>query len=222
MADIFDMADTWNNAGTAFTAIKMNVTDTNSQATSLLLDLQVGGSSRAKIDKTGIGTFVGGLRVDSGGSEGVLQAASNILGFRAGTGTRAGVSSAGFIARNSNGYVWSSGDNVTATIDLALYRGAAGTLEQRNGLNAQASRLYFSYTDNANYTRLAFKTATGLHTIETESAGTGEANIDLALTPKGTGRVRFGTHAAIAAETITGYVTIKDAAGNSRKLAVVS
>lgn len=34
--------------------------------------------------------------------------------------------------------------------------------------------------------------------------------------------VKFGTHSAIAAETVTGYITIKDAAGNTRKLAVVS
>lgn len=50
----------------------------------------------------------------------------------------------------------------------------------------------------------------------------GETNVDLALTPKGTGRVTFGTHAAIAAETVTGYITIKDAGGTERKLAVVS
>jgi hypothetical protein len=39
---------------------------------------------------------------------------------------------------------------------------------------------------------------------------------------KGTGNVRFGTHSAIAAETVTGYITIKDSAGNTRKLAVLS
>ena len=43
---------------------------------------------------------------------------------------------------------------------------------------------------------------------------------DLFLNP--TGSVKFGTHAAIGAETVTGYITVKDAAGNSRKLAVVS
>lgn len=32
----------------------------------------------------------------------------------------------------------------------------------------------------------------------------------------------FGTHSAIGAETVTGFITITDAAGNSRKLAVVS
>lgn len=34
--------------------------------------------------------------------------------------------------------------------------------------------------------------------------------------------LRFGTHSAIGAETITGYITITDAGGTTRKLAVVS
>lgn len=56
----------------------------------------------------------------------------------------------------------------------------------------------------------------------TISTGGSDSNIDFAITPKGTGNVRFGTHSAIAAETVTGYITVKDSAGNTRKLAVVS
>lgn len=49
-----------------------------------------------------------------------------------------------------------------------------------------------------------------------------DTNIDLLFTPKGAGLVRYGTHSALAAETVTGYITIKDAGGTSRKIAVVS
>lgn len=49
-----------------------------------------------------------------------------------------------------------------------------------------------------------------------------DTDIDLTLLPKGAGLVRFGTRTAIGAETVTGYITIKDAGGTSRKLAVVS
>jgi hypothetical protein len=56
MADIFDMADTWNAGATTFTAIKMNVTDTASAAASLLMDLQVGGTSRFQVGK-GAGAY---------------------------------------------------------------------------------------------------------------------------------------------------------------------
>ena len=49
-----------------------------------------------------------------------------------------------------------------------------------------------------------------------------DTNIDLTLTPKGTGNVKFGTLTANADAAITGYITIKDSAGNLRKLAVIA
>lgn len=54
------------------------------------------------------------------------------------------------------------------------------------------------------------------------SATGSDTNLDLQLSPKGTGVLRFGTHSAIAAETVTGYVTVKTSDGTTRKLAVVS
>lgn len=54
-----------------------------------------------------------------------------------------------------------------------------------------------------------------------EASGT-STNIDVYLVPKGTGVVKFGTHSALAGETVSGYITIKDANGTTRKLAVVS
>lgn len=53
MANIYDMVDVWNDGATTFTAIKMDVTDTASAAGSLLLDLKVGGVTKASIDKNG-------------------------------------------------------------------------------------------------------------------------------------------------------------------------
>jgi len=52
-------------------------------------------------------------------------------------------------------------------------------------------------------------------------AGT-DTNIDLALTPKGTGVVRFGTYTANMALTVQGYIEIKDSGGTLRKLAVIA
>jgi hypothetical protein len=51
--------------------------------------------------------------------------------------------------------------------------------------------------------------------------GTG-SNVDIVFTPAGTGKMRFGTHTGIAAETVTGYITVKDSGGTDRKIAVVS
>lgn len=49
-----------------------------------------------------------------------------------------------------------------------------------------------------------------------------DTNIDVELRPKGSGVLRFGTLTANADAAITGYVTIKDSAGTTRKLAVIT
>jgi hypothetical protein len=48
-----------------------------------------------------------------------------------------------------------------------------------------------------------------------------DTNIDLALTPKGTGNVRFGTRTASADAPVTGYLEIKDSGGTIRRLAII-
>jgi hypothetical protein len=54
------------------------------------------------------------------------------------------------------------------------------------------------------------------------SAAGSDTNIDIALTPKGTGVLRFGTLTANADAPITGYITIKDSSGTTRKLAIIA
>lgn len=58
--NLVDLAGTWNTTGTP-TGIKLNVTDTASNAASLLLDLQVGGSSKFSISKAGAVTAGGAV-----------------------------------------------------------------------------------------------------------------------------------------------------------------
>lgn len=67
MAYIYNLTDIWNAAGTAFTAIKMNVTNTASAAASKLLDLQVGGVSQFSVDPSGNFTPKGNLVVGTSG-----------------------------------------------------------------------------------------------------------------------------------------------------------
>jgi hypothetical protein len=65
--------------------------------------------------------------------------------------------------------------------------------------------------------------AGGSPSIQVVSGTSGtDANIDLTLTPKGTGNVRFGTYTATADVPITGYIEIKDAGGTVRRLAVIA
>jgi hypothetical protein len=58
--------------------------------------------------------------------------------------------------------------------DVFLYRDAANTLAQRNGVNAQTLRIYSAYTDASNYARLAIQNnGAGIQQIFCEAAGTG-------------------------------------------------
>ncbi len=81
--------------------------------------------------------------------------------------------------------------------------------------------IYQVSTDASNYERFAINTASGLITLAAETLGSGADNIDIALTPAGTGNVKFGTYGAEVA-LVAGYITIKDSGGTPRKLAVIA
>ena len=67
MSFIYDLSDTWNNAGISWNGIKLNVTDTASAVTSKLVDLQIGGVSKFSVSKTGAVTAAGNIQSTSGG-----------------------------------------------------------------------------------------------------------------------------------------------------------
>ena len=52
-APVLDLSQTWNNTAVTFTGLKLNVTDTASASGSLLMDLQIGGTSLFEINKRG-------------------------------------------------------------------------------------------------------------------------------------------------------------------------
>jgi len=56
---VLNIASTWNNGSNKFDAIKVNVTNTASANTSLLMDLQVGGASKFKVGLDGTVTLPG-------------------------------------------------------------------------------------------------------------------------------------------------------------------
>ena len=152
MADIFNMLDTWNASGTTFTGIKLSVTDTASAAGSLLMDLQVGGSSKFSVLKGGqLGVQRAPISAYAIAAAGTIYAAQNLV--------LGGDTSA--ISMGTLG-------------DINLIRDAANTLAQRNGVNAQTKRLYGTFTDASNYRRLTkTMSAAGVAEIKPEGAGTG-------------------------------------------------
>ena len=63
---VVDMAQTWNAGAVTFTGLRFNATDTASASLSLLMDLQVGGSSRFNVNKNGVATLASSLAVVAG------------------------------------------------------------------------------------------------------------------------------------------------------------
>jgi len=172
MAYIYALSDTWNAAGTTFTGLGLNVTDTASAAGSLLMDLQVGGASRFNVTKAGAGIF--SSSVEGGGST-LSSAGVNLSNARS-------VNFSGTLAGTVN---WG---------DLFLARDAANTLAQRNGTNPQALRVYNTFTDASNYERGVMAWSGNDLKIGTEGAGTGVSTRQTHLYG---GQVRFytnGTH----------------------------
>src|SRR4030095_12263719 len=55
---LYNLTDTWNDSGTTFTAMKMNITNTASAGDSKLIDCQLGGTPKFYVDKWGFGYFV--------------------------------------------------------------------------------------------------------------------------------------------------------------------
>jgi len=104
--------------------------------------------------------------------------------------------------------------------NINIYYGAKGSGSHAFASGAGLIQFQVNHTASAvNYAQIT-GSATG-NAVTTSASGS-DSNIDFAIAPKGTGVLRFGTHSAIAAETVTGYITIKDSAGNTRKLAVLS
>jgi hypothetical protein len=180
-----NLSQTWNNVATTFTGELINITDTASNAASLLQDWQVGGVSKAKINKNGEITL---------SSNGLVTAPTIVFGgrganygfFSSGTSSisisLAGVQTHQFWTDGSlylGGTVAEfkipSGGWIDWNADTYLYRDAAQTIAQRNGVNAQGFRVYNTYTDASNYERGVFdwQTNANILTIGAKAAGTG-------------------------------------------------
>ncbi|TFL16451.1 hypothetical protein [Jannaschia formosa] len=181
MANIFDMVDVWNDAGTTFTAIKMDVTDTASASASLLLDLQVGGDSRFKISKVGDVTLNSGRRFISheDGSEIILLGSNNSRTIQLLRAASQFVDGLVVEKRASTmGFKWGEVSlGAVSNIDLELMRDAADILALRRSTNAQTFTVYNTYTDASNYERLKVGWAANALELKPEAAGTGTTRV---------------------------------------------
>ena len=167
---LIDLAGTWNTTGTP-TAIKLNVTDTASNAASKLLDLQVGGGSQIYVAKNGDVTW-GGSPVFRSLSTISIDSTTYFNSTTA-AGSRAAATN-GFVVGSSYAYKFSSTSGANGSPDLYLYRDAANTLALRNSTAQQTMNVYGTYTDASNYRRVAITmTTAGVASIAPAGAGTG-------------------------------------------------
>ena len=123
MAYIYNLTDTWNAAGTVFTAIKVNVTNTASASGSKLIDLQLGGTTLFNVDKNGSV----GIGTSSPGSKLQVNAAS--------TGTAFTVSSSGVGVQALGAYLGSG----------VAYWADSGAL---NGMGVSTASNYVNFLTN--------------------------------------------------------------------------
>ena len=158
---VIDATQTWNAAGVTFTGIKFNVTDTASAAGSLLMDLQVGGASRFKVDKNGSLTGPATFEIISSSSTRLLIGSTLIYYVDASE-----------IRVPNFGITFCTGASA-ATTEFSLLRDAAHTLAQRSGTNAQTFRIYNTFTDASNYTLFSVSSDGGTFYVGQYNAGTG-------------------------------------------------
>jgi hypothetical protein len=198
---------TWNEGSTTFTGWKLNVTSTASATASMLMDLQVGGSSIMALRKDGNLTLpesdeydpglssVNGLQFGTGlrmfqynGSLGFANAGNDvytIIGAVDSGVTGVKVLSDGALAFSSHAL------KAYVAPDVLLRRDAAATLALRNSTNAQTFRIYNTESSSlTNYERLSMYVSSNVWYIESQGGGTGTARslrLSAGDTPGGAG-----------------------------------
>ena len=215
-APVLNLSQTWNNAGVTFTGLQFNATDTASNAVSLLMDLQVGGSSKVSVRKDG--------RISGDGANPyVLLSQSNggEIGwgasyFRIGNGNSRffnGVNVTLFVSSEfltvSNGVAlsWSSTSSAASGQDLFITRRGAANLRLgaadaaapvAQTLSVQSVVAGTTNTAGANFTITGSQgTGTGaggsiiFQTSRAGSSGTAQNALVNAVTIAGTGITTF-------------------------------
>jgi hypothetical protein len=189
---ILDLTQTWNAAGVTFTALKCSITSTASAAASVVQDWLVGGSRILAIRKDGRILGDGAnpyLELSSGNGTTLAYSTSNIF-----LGSDIVITAPNQYRLNLGGF--------TAT----LASDANYVLAQRASTNAQEFRVYSTYTDASNYSRLSI-TPTA---IATQGAGTGPNFPLLVISSAAGGSITIGSNFAFSpGNTTVGTTTFQ-------------
>lgn len=170
------VTQTWNAGAVTFKGIDVNITDTASASGSLLMDLRVGGTSRFSVRKDGR-VSIGTATITFNGTD--LSFSNPLVILH----PNLSIESASAVLRMG-----------PFPYDIFIARDAANTLAQRNGTNAQESRVYGTYTSATNFERLNLKyngTANAFQ-IGTEKGTGGGVARPLEFQTDGTTRMTIG------------------------------
>lgn len=211
---ILDLSTTFNNAAVTFTGLRYVVTTT----------AYANGSNYAYIGDSVTSNFEWFLqRVGPSDIAMVLKGQNPAINLRAGaeTTSRTSLQMAGLYMVSSGNVVWSnSSTNMATGRDLILARDAAGTLAQRDGINAQTFNIYNTFTSSTNHERLALRWNSGVATIETQKGSGGGTAQVLIFGTDSTERLRLDTNgnvvvntAAIATNATNGFLYVPSCAG---------
>lgn len=192
-----ELTQTWNGSGVTFKGRRVSITDTASQALSVLDELVVGGSVKFRVLKTG---HIQGQDVGIQGSYVYMNGGYVLFGRQdvslVENQSAAGID--GFYTISGGVFAWNASSTTPVGgvgDETRMERDASGIIafKPRNGASVPHSlRIYRAITDTNNYQRQAFQHGADYFEWAAETAGTGTDNIDLRLTPAGTGGVRFG------------------------------
>lgn len=130
--NLLNLAQTWNTSGTP-TAVKLNVTDTSSNASSLLMDLQVGGTSKFKVSKAGFVTAPTLYSATAGRATGQTAANTSVATYTVGSADATFVVSANVLVTTSSSeaftvrVTYTDEGNTSRTVKLS-FSASDGTL----------------------------------------------------------------------------------------------
>jgi hypothetical protein len=198
-APVLDLAQTWNNAAVAFTAINLDITNTASAFGSQFLQFSIAGVPQVRFQRN----FSTPVLYFGNSHTGIGSASTTLFVYANGGATASfGAGGGGMNLRSDSPYSWASSTNLTAANDLSLFRDAADTLAQRRATNPQVFRIYNTYTDASNHERGFMQWNSNNFDIGCEADGTGtlrnvRIKTDATGGASGTGYIEFGGSATI-------------------------
>jgi len=127
--------------------------------------------------------------------------------------------------------LWGQIDDPTAgaefgSISFKMMNGT-GSLATAANISHDGARAELAIGDGTAGPALLKNAGTGPLLLDAGDTGAGialeeGASGDVVLLPGASGTVKFGTHSALGGETVSGFITITDAGGTSRKVAIVT